>query len=76
MGTDTKFLYAEPSFIEGIARIFDFTGTLNVYNISPTGEIADELAMCMDWVQTSDDIRSAFDRYRREYHKELQETET
>ena len=42
------YLFARPSFLEGIARIFDFSGTLNEYNQTPTNQIADELALLSD----------------------------
>ncbi len=35
MGTYTDFLYARPSFAEGMARIMDFGNTLTEYNRSP-----------------------------------------
>jgi hypothetical protein len=44
------FLYARPSFLEGLARIFDFGGTLNEYNQSLTPKQADFLALRADWL--------------------------
>lgn len=44
----SDFLYASPSFLEGIARIMDFGNTLNQYNESPSGAVADEIALRMD----------------------------
>ena len=32
----SSFLFAEPSFLEGMARVVDFGGTLNEYNRSAT----------------------------------------
>ena len=58
------FLYARPSFTEGVARLMDFGGTLNEYNTSPTGEQADALAMYADWRTVGEDIAIAAERYR------------
>jgi len=55
----SDFLYAEPSFVEGIARILDFGGTLNQYNESPSGEVADEIAIRMDWAVVGHTIGNA-----------------
>jgi hypothetical protein len=32
MGHYSNFLFADPSFIEGTARLLDFAGTLQQYN--------------------------------------------
>lgn len=55
----TDFLYARPSFSEGVARIIDFGNGLNTYNTSPSSEIADEIAIGMDWAVVGKDIRVA-----------------
>jgi len=41
MSKHTDFLYARPSFAEGVARIMDFGNTLNEYNESVSGKTAD-----------------------------------
>ena len=58
------FLFARPSFMGGAARLFDFTGTLNIYNISVTGELADARAFQEDWKAIGDDMRAALEIYR------------
>jgi len=55
----SDFLYAQPSFFEGVSRIVDFGNSLNAYNTSPTGEIADGIAIGMDWAVVGQDIRDA-----------------
>ena len=45
----TGFLFARPSWIEGLARLFDFGNTLQEYNVMPSGREADEMALRMDW---------------------------
>ena len=57
----TSRLFARPSFIEGMARIFDMGGTLNEYNASPSGEEADAVAMWSDWAAIGQDMYAALD---------------
>jgi len=45
----TDFLYARPSFVEGMSRVLDMSGTLNVYNESSTAAEADRRAIQSDW---------------------------
>lgn len=62
----SDFLFARPSFMGGIARLFDLTGTLNIYNESGTGEKADVRALRQDWKAIGDDLRDAVEKYRKE----------
>lgn len=55
----TDFLFARPTLLEGAARIFDFAGTMTQYNVSPSGEIADLIALWMDWAVIGNDLRGA-----------------
>jgi len=50
----------------GIARLFDLTGSLNLYNDSDTGEHADLRAFHQDWKAIGDDLRAALEKYRKE----------
>ncbi|ACK67405.1 hypothetical protein PCC8801_3437 [Rippkaea orientalis PCC 8801] len=59
----TGFLYARPSFAEGIARLIDFGNTLQVYNTSFSDEQADFLALASDWYVLGDDLRNAMNHY-------------
>jgi len=59
MGKYTSFLFAQPDFLSGAARILDFGGALNVYNNSPTENIADARALHLDWKAVKADMRSA-----------------
>ncbi len=56
MGKQSNFLYASPSFIEGIARTIDLGNTLSEYNYSNN---PDEIALYMDWAVIGNDIRKA-----------------
>jgi len=66
MRTGSDFLYAVPSFWEGMARIFDLGNTLNEYNGSPSGNIADEIAFRMDWAMVGDNIRNAMNEFENQ----------
>ena len=56
---DSCFLCAQPSFVEGLARIFDFAGTLNEYNRSTAPAQADEVAIRNDWRLVGMDMQKA-----------------
>ena len=60
----SDFLYAEPSFFEGVARLLDFGNTLNEYNTSPSGEIADKIAIGMDWAVIGKDMNDAIKKMK------------
>ena len=59
--SDSLFLCARPSFVEGASRILDFGGTLNEYNRSLTPEQADYLALRADWRLIGMDLARAID---------------
>lgn len=59
----SSLLFSEPSFIEGLSRLFDWGSTLNIYNDSLTGEEADYKALQSDWRCVGEDIREAIKEY-------------
>jgi hypothetical protein len=61
------YLFAEPSFVEGVARLIDLGGTLQEYNSALTEDQADEIAATADWMAVGDDLRQAMDTYAAEY---------
>ena len=63
----TDFLFAQPSYLSGLASMFDFAGALGEYNTAPTGEEADARALTMDWRAIADDYRAAFAAFEREH---------
>ncbi|MBD2326283.1 hypothetical protein H6G21_05305 [Alkalinema sp. FACHB-956] len=63
----SSFLYAQPSFVEGIARLLDIGGTLQEYNSSLTDHQADELALTADWRVIGEDLNNAIDAYKTAY---------
>jgi len=52
-------LFARPSFLEGIARLVDLGGTLQIYNGNRTPQEADWLSLQSDWHMVGHDIREA-----------------
>lgn len=55
----STFLFATPSWIEGMARLADVAGKLNQYNDSSSGTAADIRALRADWEALGEDIRAA-----------------
>jgi hypothetical protein len=66
MGQYSSFLFARPSFFEGMGRIVDFGDTLTEYNASATTAEADYHALLSDWCAIGDDLRIALERARNE----------
>ncbi len=60
-------LFARPSFLSGLARLFDFWGTFNDYNRSPDEYTSDARAIGSDWRAVGDDIRVAMRQYEGLY---------
>ncbi|QQR78311.1 MAG: hypothetical protein IPJ68_04485 [Candidatus Moraniibacteriota bacterium] len=54
---------SNPSFMKGVARVFDFSQSLDKYNTSPTTEEADFNAIKSDWEAVGKDIRVAIEKY-------------
>lgn len=76
MNSFTSILYARPSFLEGVARIFDFCNVLQRYNIHETSEEADEHALLSDWYAIGEDMKSAVREVARQAsERELDEQE-
>ena len=63
MRTYSDLLYARPSFLEGVARIFDLGNTMNEYNDFATGEEADAIALWSDWTAIGQDISDAMGEF-------------
>jgi len=63
----TDFLFAQPSFCEGAGRILDFGDTLTEYNASPSGEMADAIAIGMDVAVVGKDMKDVMDRAEGNY---------
>jgi len=65
MSDESTFLFARPSFIEGISRVMDFGANLQIYNDCATGEDADTMALQEDWEAIGGDISSAVREYEQ-----------
>lgn len=62
----SRIVYARPSFLEGIARIFDFGGILNTYYLVSSDEDprkVDARAIASDWEAVGKDMASAIGQY-------------
>ena len=68
-GHHSDFLFARPSFIGGVARIFDLGGTLKTYNYSLSEEEADLRAISEDWKAVGNTLRRALEEYRTQNNK-------
>ncbi len=55
----SDFLTAEPSFVSGAARLLDWWGTYDSYNVSRNGREADAKAMFSDWRMVGQDLAEA-----------------
>lgn len=66
----TYYLFAKPSFIEGMSRVLDIGGTMEAYNEHDTEAEADRAAIRNDWLAVGDDIRSAMKQYEWKSVKE------
>lgn len=71
----TDFLFAQPSFLAGIARTPDLFALLDDYNRCRTPEEADAMALYTDWHNVGDDLRNAivcFDEREKDNWKPVQ----
>lgn len=57
----TDYLFARPSFLTGVARVFDLGATLSrhSYNDGMDADQADASAIASDWGVVGDDLRLA-----------------
>ncbi len=58
-------LFAEPSFIEGFARVLDIAGTLQVYNESSSDNEADAVSLNNDWRAIGQDLSNSIKKYEQ-----------
>lgn len=66
MSYNSTFLFARPSFLEGMARVIDLGGTMQVYNDSQTEREADLRAIKKDWQAVGEDILNAVKSYEQQ----------
>lgn len=63
---DTFFLFALPSFIEGMASVVDLAGSFHIYNMDPTPKEADFRAIRNDWLVLADDFNASINDIAKE----------
>jgi hypothetical protein len=68
MNAYSDFLFARPSFIEGVSRALDIGGTLQAYNESTSPEKADAIALASDWCAIAEDFKVAIEQVELEKH--------
>lgn len=57
----TGFLFADPSFMSGAARVIDLWGQFDDYNRSETPKEADGKAIAADWLVVGNDLQDAIE---------------
>jgi len=62
----SDYLFARPSFIEGVGRLVDLSNSLNTYNYSRGGAEADARAIHEDWKALGHDVRVALEQLHSE----------
>ncbi len=62
---NTDFLFARPSFGEGMARTIDIFGVLQEYNRSVNEEQADSWAIFNDFKAVGNDIRKSVEAIQK-----------
>lgn len=57
----TKFRFAMPSFLSGVARTLDLFGVFDSYTAGRTDKETDALAIYSDWAAVGDDFATVID---------------
>lgn len=60
----STYLFARPSFTEGVGRMMDLSNSLSTYNQSRNGTEADARAIYEDWKAIGHDVRVALEQIR------------
>ena len=63
----TDFLFAQPSFLGGMASTLDIGATLTVYNESRSPAEADAKALASDWHMVGEDIKGALSDFEKSH---------
>ena len=71
----SKFLFADPSFLSGLARIGDIGGFFDRYNVSNTPAEADIRAMASDWATVAQDLGVAMEHFAAQHAEILAASE-
>ena len=68
----SDFLFARPSLASGAARVLDFMGLFDFYNVSRSEREADARATYADWRAVGSDMLWAMDNAPESEHVEEQ----
>jgi hypothetical protein len=71
-----SYLYSQPEFWSGFARLLDFGNTYDQYNSAPGPKQADALGLLWDWAAVSDDIRQGVIIFEAKYGSESRQQAT
>lgn len=61
----TDFLFADESFLTGMATVLDIGGSTPNFNTSANGEEADAKAIYSDWAMVGKDISNAIEAIKK-----------
>ena len=56
---NATYLFPPAGYLTGVASLLDISGTMVIFNVSPSPEIADSRAIAQDWYCVGDALRSA-----------------
>ena len=59
----STFLFADPSFLYGVAHLLDFEGTFTAYNYSRNRPEADAKALFYDWFTVGQALNDAMSKF-------------
>ena len=62
----TSHLFAQPSFLEGMARVLDIGSTLQIYNDSSSDTAADIEAIKSDWNVVGKDLSASIQSHEQQ----------
>ena len=60
----SSFLFATPSWYEGLGRLVDFANALTQYNVTVAPEDPDTRALGQDWLAVGDELRGAITAFQ------------
>jgi hypothetical protein len=63
---NTDYLFSMPSYLSGIASVFDIGATLTERNYSISPEVADRIAIENDFKAIGNDIEKAFKEFSKD----------
>lgn len=63
MGEYSSLLYAELGAVRSMGSAIDMGATMTTYNLSPTEQDADSVAIATDWHVVGNELRKAMNEY-------------